>query len=1491
GRGTSQGSPSRAAASARCPLLPGSHRPTAARLLGPPPPPTPRTPHPTQLNTTPGPPLPSPTPTHAPSPTPAPPTPALHPTPATSSTLVPGVAAIPKAKAPKPGCPLQGSKNSLFSHYEEKVRPCIDLIDSLRALGVEQDLALPAIAVIGDQSSGKSSVLEALSGVALPRGSGIVTRCPLVLTLKKQLQGALWSGTIRYGQVWLHLQDPSQVEQEIRKAQDLIAGQGVGISHELITLEVTSPEVPNLTLIDLPGIARVAVGNQPPDIGVQIKNLIRKYIQRQQTINLVVVPCNVDIATTEALSMAREVDPDGDRTLGILTKPDLVDRGAEDSVLAVAQNFTYHLKKGYMMVKCRGQQDIMNRLSLAQATQKEVTFFQAHPQFRALLDEGKATVPHLAERLTRELISHITKSLPSLEKQIRKSHQQATEELRQCGASIPTSENDRMLFLIQKIKEFNRDIEKLIEGEEIVKNKETRLFNKVRTEFKNWDGVLTSNIQKVKGIMNDEVSRYEKQYRGKELPGFVNYKTFEIIVQQYMEQLVEPALAMLRSIVEIVEQSFTNIAKENFGAFFNLNQIIQESHVQRSNGSEAVDTSGEWEGRRERFLLLSNQSKIEAIKEKQAAMAENMIQLQFKMEQLVYCEDGIYGRVLSQVRGEVFCPGTTALFSNSRSLKMEPPSSKADAPISSFTEIGVHLNAYFLVSVQGHMWEAFGWPLLQPRAPHSWSRRDAADPARAASLASAALGPAPDILTVSRAPSTLPARCSRVTLHPSENPKASPAPAELRPGVSSSPLSPQEASKRLANQVPLIISYFVLKENSSCLQHMDKDKSMTGVSAAGPDLALNGEADVENKEQKPENSLYSHYEEKVRPCIDLIDSLRALGMEQDLALPAITVIGDQSSGKSSVLEALSGVALPRGSGMVTRCPLVLRLKKLMSKDSWRGKVSYQGIEIEISDASEVEQEVNKAQNVVAGEGLGISSQLIVLEISSPEVPDLMLIDLPGITRVAVGNQPPDIGAQIKSLIRKYIQRLQTINLVAVPCNVDIATTEALSMARERALARRDPDQARPGGQRHRRQGGGRGQKLHLPPEEGLHGRQVPRPEGHRRPAEPGPGAAERAGLLRGTLPLQVRGLPGRGGRRAGSGRKGPGRSPGTVWKASSREKGRGRGVLMEEGKATIPKLADRLTSELITHICKSLPMLESQVKESHQEVTEGLLKYGVDIPEEENEKLLFLIEKIRAFNEDLATVTEGEESVKSSEMRLFTKVRQEFNKWSVLVGHSFERDHQDIRKEMTRFENQYRGRELPGFVNYKTFETIVWRQVKALEEPAIQMLHRVAAGPPSVDFADTPFPNSPTKIEDIKSEQEREAERCIRLHFQMESIIYCQDRDYRVALQEVPQQEMEEEQQKKARESAMDEIFEHLAAYHQEASRRLSSHIPLIIQFYMLRSFARQLQNSMLLLLQDKDSYDQLLRERSDTSDRRRHLKEKLARLSQALRELGKFPR
>ncbi|CAO2632551.1 Interferon-induced GTP-binding protein Mx1 [Lemmus lemmus] len=546
------------------------------------------------------------------------------------------------------------SVNNLCRQYEEKVRPCIDLIDSLRALGVEQDLALPAIAVIGDQSSGKSSVLEALSGVELPRGSGIITRCPLVLKLKQLKDGGEWKGKVTYRNTEVELSDPSKVEEEINKAQNFIAGKGLEISSELVSLDVSSPNVPDLTLIDLPGITRVAVGNQPIDIGHQIKELIKTYIKKQETINLVVVPSNVDIATTEALSMAQEVDPEGDRTIGILTKPDLVDRGAEDKVVDVVRNLVVHLKKGYMIVKCRGQQDIQKRMNLAEALKMEQAFFEEHPHFRVLLKDGKATVPCLAERLTTELISHICKSLPLLENQIKEMYQSADEELLKYGTEIPEDSNERTFFLIDKINAFNKDITASVQAQETISEGTSRLFTNLRNEFHNWNNYIEEHFKESEYPFG-QIKVFENQYRGRELPGFMSYKTFENIIKKQIKALEEPAVDML--------------------------------HKVTGDPSNASSHSVQISHNRLVTVFLSLQSKIEDIRLKQEKKAEELIRLQFQMEHIVYCQDQVYKGALKEVR-------ENEAEKENNVINSQPPQKDL-----SITEMTQHLNAYYQVSV------------------------------------------------------------------------------------------------------------------------------------------------------------------------------------------------------------------------------------------------------------------------------------------------------------------------------------------------------------------------------------------------------------------------------------------------------------------------------------------------------------------------------------------------------------------------------------------------------------------------------------------------------------------------------------------------------------------------------------------------------------------------------------------------------------------------
>nr|XP_057935714.1 interferon-induced GTP-binding protein Mx-like [Doryrhamphus excisus] len=500
--------------------------------------------------------------------------------------------------------------NSLNQHFEEKVRPCIDLIDSLRFLGVQKDLALPAIAIIGDQSSGKSSVLEALSGVALPRGTGIVTRCPLELKMKRLREGEEWFAQITYNDYTKMIEDPADVEKMIREAQDEMAGIGVGICENLISLEIFSSTVPDLTLIDLPGITRVPVKEQPENISDQIKKLILDFITKQETIILVVVPCTMDIATTEALKMAQEVDPEGERTLGILTKPDLVDRGTETTVVEIVHNQVIHLRKGYMVVRCRGQQDINEKVSLAEAIANEKAYFTGHVYFNTLFDEGHATVPKLAEKLTLELVHHIQRSLPRLEKQIDDKLAQTQAELEKYGTGPPSEPSERLSFFIDKVTPFLQDSISLSKGEALKCGQSLNVFLMLRREFREWYAHLNNAGRKFIERMNSEVEDHEEKYRGRELPGFTNYQTFEVMVQDRIKQLEEPALKKLKDIGDAIKKVFIQLAQSSFSGF--------------------------------PHLLNTTKAKIEAIKQERESTAETMLRNQFKMELMVYTQDRIY---------------------------------------------------------------------------------------------------------------------------------------------------------------------------------------------------------------------------------------------------------------------------------------------------------------------------------------------------------------------------------------------------------------------------------------------------------------------------------------------------------------------------------------------------------------------------------------------------------------------------------------------------------------------------------------------------------------------------------------------------------------------------------------------------------------------------------------------------------------------------------
>ncbi|CAM4556480.1 unnamed protein product [Leuciscus chuanchicus] len=440
-------------------------------------------------------------------------------------------------------------------------------------IALDKDIDLPSIAVVGDQSSGKSSVLEALSGVALPRGS----------------------------------------------AQNKLAGNTVGICDELISLEISSPDVCDLTLIDLPGITRVPVQGQPDDIGDQIKNLILKYIDKSETIILVVVPCNVDIATTEALRMAQDVDPDGYRTLAILTKPDLIDRGAESDVLNIVQGKVIPLSKGYIIVRCRGQSDINNKIPLSKAMEVEMNFFRNHRYFSSLLNDGKASTQCLADNLTKELVDHIKKSLPYLTEQIQTKLLSVQRELKNYEQGPPIEEELMGPFLSDKFElilipidmEFSDQISELSRTGHL---KDKNIHALLRPVFKKWDIYLRGTEVSFTARVNEMIDKYNEMHRGRELLTFSEFCEFECVIKDHVAALQEPAMKTLKHVREIVQNVFREICYLSFDQYPALRYIVSR--------------------------MINN------IQSKQEAKVEKRIKEFIDMEKLVFTQDKVLQKKL-----------------------------------------------------------------------------------------------------------------------------------------------------------------------------------------------------------------------------------------------------------------------------------------------------------------------------------------------------------------------------------------------------------------------------------------------------------------------------------------------------------------------------------------------------------------------------------------------------------------------------------------------------------------------------------------------------------------------------------------------------------------------------------------------------------------------------------------------------------------------------
>lgn len=337
----------------------------------------------------------------------------------------------------------------------------LEKIDRLRDLNIGQHVPLPQLVVVGDQSSGKSSLLESLTGIPFPQDQSLCTRYATQITSRRHskdsvdvriIPGPRASEEHRKHVEGFHRQVPSNLEFRkqfvdiLKKANEIMgiradvsSGSGTVFSEDVLKIEICGPHEDHLTIIDVPGIFRTTTqGTSKNDI-VMVKNLVKRYIKDRRTIILAVLPSNVDIATQEILELAEEFDKSGERTLGVLTKPDLVlEPSAQAAVLDLVQGKKRPLKLGYFLVRNRGPNHSSEGPSELDEMLRQCPWDS--------LPQDRVGIGALKEQLKSLLVAITRREFPALLKEIVSQIAECRRELNSLG-SPRQDEREQRSFL------------------------------------------------------------------------------------------------------------------------------------------------------------------------------------------------------------------------------------------------------------------------------------------------------------------------------------------------------------------------------------------------------------------------------------------------------------------------------------------------------------------------------------------------------------------------------------------------------------------------------------------------------------------------------------------------------------------------------------------------------------------------------------------------------------------------------------------------------------------------------------------------------------------------------------------------------------------------------------------------------------------------------------------------------------------------------------
>lgn len=350
----------------------------------------------------------------------------------------------------------------------------LNSIDRLRLQGINNYVSLPQIIVCGDQSSGKSSVLEAISGVSFPKSSSLCTRFPTELVLRRgshvsanisivphASRGESEDKALRgFKESLTDFGDLPKIIESAKLAMGL-STLGKAFSNDILRIELTSPDHPHLTIVDLPGLIHSETKHQSASDVELIQEIVQGYMTEPRCVILAVISAKNDFANQVVLKLARSADKTGNRTLGVITKPDTLKPGSQSEAdfVSLARNQHVEFRLGWHVLKNMDSEQ--GAATLRERDAEEATFFAQGAWTE--LPHASLGIQRLRTRLSKVLLRQIASELPSLLGEIDDKFVACQSQLMKLGKPRVTLDEQR-LYLFSFVEQFQNLVKSAVDG-------------------------------------------------------------------------------------------------------------------------------------------------------------------------------------------------------------------------------------------------------------------------------------------------------------------------------------------------------------------------------------------------------------------------------------------------------------------------------------------------------------------------------------------------------------------------------------------------------------------------------------------------------------------------------------------------------------------------------------------------------------------------------------------------------------------------------------------------------------------------------------------------------------------------------------------------------------------------------------------------------------------------------------------------------------------